>query len=185
MNWLNSTWLSLLNNEFREKIKLVKIIYSNQYNSPQYGANGLSCRAFLLGGVEIGWGATYDIPTDGAKLAYFDQGDSANANQKRIAYDRVGNANGWWLRSRYTSNPSIVWLVAAGGYRDDRFCNQMWGIRPAFILPSDLPVEQNADGSYSITDKKPFYLSAGGESVEASPYIQAGSELVACDTTLS
>ena len=188
-SYLNGTFLNLFDNDIRNAIKQVKIPYQNGTGSGgavASGANGLSCKIFLLSGYELGW-TTSDssyFPRDGAKLSYFSSGTGSAANNKRIA-DYNGSATHWWLRSPYTRNTDDVWLVYSnGGYTHWHYVNTC-GVRPAFVLPPDLPVKQNADGSFSITDKKPSYITAGGENVEVSPYIQAGGELLACDITVS
>ena len=101
------------------------------------GANGLSCKIFLLSGKEVGWDSSDNqyFPNDGAKLSYFLDGTSSSANSKRVA-KLNGSATVWWLRSPSTSNTFSVWYVSSDG--DCGFWNagDSYGVRPAFILPS-------------------------------------------------
>ena len=188
-SYLNGTFLNLFDNDIKNAIKQVKIPYRNGTGSGGWvasGANGLSCKIFLLSGYEVGFSTSDNsyFPRDGAKLSYFSSGTSSAANNKRIA-NYNGSATEWWLRSPYTKYSSSAWYVYSNGGYERLYCGNTCGVRPAFVLPPDLPVKQNADGSFSITDKKPFYITAGGENVEVSPYIQAGGELLACDITVS
>ena len=188
-SYLNSIFLNLLDENIRDSIKQVKIPYwdsTGDKGSVSYGTWGLSCKIFLLSGYEMGWTISNDsgFPRDGAKLSYFDSGASNAANNKRIAKYN-GSATDWWLRSPWRGTTSVIYAVyTKGNFNRYPYYGDV-GVRPAFIFPADLNAEQQPDGSYNIVDKKPIYLAAGVEIRAASPYIQAGSELVACDTTLS
>ena len=108
---------------------------------PSYG---LSCKIFLLSGYEAGWTSSDDqhFPQDGAKLSYFESGTGTSANNKRIA-KLNGSAADWWLRSPRTDGAGDVWLVGVNGsYYSDSASNS-YGIRPAFILPSDTLVSDD------------------------------------------
>lgn len=57
-SYLNSTFLNLFDSSIKDAIKQVKIPYCKDAGSGgtnQSGANGLSCKAFLLSGYEVGW----------------------------------------------------------------------------------------------------------------------------------
>ena len=131
--YLNGTFYNLIDSNIRAAIKQVKIPYQNGTGSGgslATGSNGLSTKVFLLSGYEVGWTTSDNgyFPKDGVRLAYF--GNSSSGNSKRIAYNGSSAAI-WWLRSPYTSNVSDV-----------------WGVRPAFILPSTLVVSD--DGTVSV-----------------------------------
>lgn len=145
-DWLNSTFLNAIDEKIREAIKTVKIPYrkgSNTSMMVQSGANGLSCKAFLLSGYEVGFTQSDSeyLPIDGAKLSYFSD------NKSRIGKDST-EAVIWWLRSPSTSSASIVFSV-----RRDGSCNRCYSYssnvaaRPAFVLPSSLLVGE--DGTVS------------------------------------
>lgn len=148
-SYLNGTFLNLFDSDIKNAIKQVKIPYQNgtgSGGSVASGANGLSCKIFLLSGYELGW-TTSDssyFPRDGAKLSYFSSGTSSAANNKRIA-NYNGSATYWWLRSPYSNVTYGVWLVYSDGYYDSWNYGNTYGVRPALVLDSSLSVSD--DGS--------------------------------------
>lgn len=161
--YLNSTFLNLFDSNIKDAIKQVKIPYRKNGGSGgtnQSGANGLSCKVFLLSGYEVGWtsGDNQYFPVDGAKLDYF--AASSGGNSKRIA-NFNGSAAGWWLRSPFTSGTSYVWYVFSSGGYDYSSASGSGGIRPALILPSTLLVSD--DGTVS-TNTPPTITSTSGAS---------------------
>ena len=137
--YLNGTFYNLIDSKIRAAIKQVKIPYTN--SGIQSGANGLSTKVFLLSGTEVGFSNVSYMNTEGTKLAYF---DSAS---KRIAYNGSSAAI-WWLRSPYTSSSYGGWGVGADGSGNYNWCNSSYGVRPAFVLPSELVVSD--DGTVSV-----------------------------------
>lgn len=138
--WLNGDFFSSLGSVERATVKQIKIPYlagGGSGGTIQSGANGLSCKVFLLGGYELGW-TTSDyssFPIDGAKLDYFTV--SSGGNSKRIAYLN-GSAVGWWSRSPTTNTTNnIVWHVNSNGSSGGNGVRSSSGIRPALILPSN------------------------------------------------
>ena len=164
-SWLNGTFLNLFDANIREAIKQVKIPYHNgtgSSGSVASGANGLSCKIFLLSGYELGWtksDSSY-FPQDGAKLDYFTAGTGSAANNKRIAKYN-GSATYWWTRSPSTYNSGVVWLVYSDGDCRHWNCINTYGVRPAFVLPSTLSVSD--DGTVS-TNAAPTVTSESGAS---------------------
>jgi len=148
-SYLNGTFLNLFDNDIKNAIKQVKIPYQNgtgSGGSVASGANGLSCKIFLLSGYELGW-TTSDssyFPRDGAKLSYFSSGTGSAANNKRIA-NYNGSATHWWLRSPNTNNTSYVWHVNSNGNYYYWSYHNTVGVRPALVLDSSLSVSD--DGS--------------------------------------
>ena len=136
--YLNGTFYNLIDSKIRAAIKQVKIPYIN--GGIQSGANGLSTKVFLLSGTEVGFSNVSYMNTEGTKLAYF---DSAS---KRIAYNG-SSAAVWWLRSPRTGSSSYVWAVKADGSGDGWSYGGPYGVRPAFVLPSELVVSD--DGTVS------------------------------------
>ena len=164
-SWLNGTFLNLFDANIREAIKQVKIPYHNgtgSSGSVASGANGLSCKIFLLSGYELGWTKSDNsyFPQDGAKLDYFTAGTGSAANNKRIAKYN-GSATDWWTRSPRTRNSNYVWGVDSFGYYDGWNCRNTYGVRPAFVLPSTLSVSD--DGTVS-TNAAPTVTSESGAS---------------------
>ena len=137
--YLNNTVLGLFDADIQKLIKQVKIPHVKN-NVTQSGANGLSCKVFLLSGYEVGW-TTSDssyFPVDGAKLDYFTA--SSGGNSKRVAYLN-GSAAIWWLRSPYTYDVHHVWTVTTDGNSTFYNAFDYLGIRPCIILPSDALVD--------------------------------------------
>ena len=148
-SYLNGTFLNLFDNDIKNAIKQVKIPYQNgtgSGGSVASGANGLSCKIFLLSGYELGWTTSDNsyFPRDGAKLSYFSSGSSSSANNKRIA-NYNGSAAYWWLRSPYTYGTYYVWYVSSNGNYNSWNYSNTFGVRPALVLDSSLSVSD--DGS--------------------------------------
>ena len=153
-SYLNSTFYNLIDSDIRAAIKQDKIPYQNGTGSGgslATGANGLSTKVFLLSGYEVGWtpGTSSDSynhsPRDGAKLDYF--GSGSGGNRKRVAYNGSSTAV-WWLRSPITVRSVTVWYVSIDGSIYDYWYSVSCGVRPAFILPSELMVSE--DGMFSL-----------------------------------
>lgn len=145
--YLNSAWTSRYSAGVLSQIKQVKIPYVNgtgSGGSVASGANGLSCKIFLLSGYEVGFSTSDNshFPRDGAKLSYFSSGTGSAANNKRIA-NYNGSATGWWLRSPNTYGTYYVWSVYSGGGYDYWDCDSTCGVRPALVLPSTALVDQD------------------------------------------
>lgn len=148
-SYLNNTWINRYDTDIRNAIKQVKIPYRQNGGSggtDRNGANGLSCKIFLLSGKEVGWDSSDNpyFPNDGAKLSYFLDGTGSSANQKRVA-TLNGSATSWWLRSPLTYSTSRVWYVSSNGDYRNWYANNSCGVRPALVLPSTLLVSD--DGS--------------------------------------
>lgn len=148
--YLNGTFYNLIDSNIRAAIKQVKIPYQNGTGSGgslATGSNGLSTKVFLLSGYEVGWTTSDNgyFPKDGVRLAYF--GNSSGGNSKRVAYNG-GSAAVWWLRSPYTNNGNYVWSVGTDGSDYFDWCSNSYGVRPAFVLPSELVVSD--DGTVSV-----------------------------------
>lgn len=143
-SYLNSTFYNLIDSDIRAVIKQVKLPYTNgtgSGGSVASGASGFSTKVFLLSGTEVGFSGVSYMNTEGAKLSYF---DSAS---KRIAYNG-SSAAVWWLRSPYTSYASSIWCVRSDGGGGNWGYGNSCGVRPAFILPSELSVSD--DGTVSV-----------------------------------
>lgn len=163
--YLNNTFLKLLDSNIQEAIKQVKLPYRQNGGSggtDRTGANGLSCKIFLLSGYEVGFTTSDNsyFPVDGAKLSYFESGTGSSALNKRIAYLN-GSAAYWWLRSPGTYYTDYVWYVYSSGDCDYRYASNSYGVRPALILPSTLLVSD--DGTVS-TNTPPTITSTSGAS---------------------
>lgn len=172
-SYLNNTWLNKLDANIRAQVKQVKLPYVNgtANSAVASGANGLSCKIFLLSGYEVGFTQSDNsyFPVDGARLAYFENGTGTSALNKRIA-NYNGSATGWWLRSPSTYYTDGAWLVYTDGSYNNSYCAGTCGVRPALVLPSSLLVSD--DGSVT-TNTAP--TTPGSITVPQS--IQGGSTI--------
>lgn len=151
--WLNHTFLALLDSKIQDAIKSVKIPYNTgEYSSNKTGANGLSCKAFLLGGYEVGFimSTSFQIPTDCAKLSYFLEGESTNARQRRTAEFENEYAS-WGLRSPVTNYSSQLCEVTSRGEGDNSNVSWETGIRPCFIMDGATTYVLD-DGTIALND---------------------------------
>lgn len=156
-SYLNSTFLNLFDSNIKDAIKQVKIPYRKNGGSGgtnQSGANGLSCKIFLLSGYEVGWTSSDNqyFPQDGARLSYFESGTGTSANNKRIA-KLNGSTARWWLRSPGTNNTNVVWYVYSNGNYGSSRASYSTGIRPALILPSTYELDLPYDLTVTIPKK--------------------------------
>jgi hypothetical protein len=170
--YLNSTYLALFDANIQAQIKQVKIPYRQNGGSggtDRSGANGLSCKIFLLSAREVGFSDTY-IPNDGAKLDYFNSGNGTDT--KRVAKYN-GSATLWWLRSPYTSNARYVWFVHSDGQYVSSNANNTCGVRPALVLPTDLLVSDDGTVTTNTAPTTPGTINVpgtiqGGSTIEIS-----------------
>lgn len=146
--WLNGTFLNTIDEKIREAIKTVKIPFKkglgNASTEVYSGANGLSCKVFLLSGYEVGFTQSDNqyLPVDGAKLSYFSD------NASRIGKDSTNTAVRWWLRSPYTVWETHVFNVHTdGSWVTYHSYDSTVAARPAFVLPSSLLVDAGGNVS--------------------------------------
>ena len=137
--YLNGDWMNRYEPDVAEAIKQVKIPYRQNGGSSgtdRNGANGLSCKIFLLSSREVGFtnNESSSFPNDGSKLDYFISGDTSSARQRRVA-NLNGRATSWWLRSPVTNSASYAWSANFAGGGSGEGASDSFGVRPAFILP--------------------------------------------------
>lgn len=125
-----------LDEKIKNAMKVVRIPYHASTGDIMSGANGLSCRAFLLSPREYADG-NYLMPADGVALDYFKGGGVAN----RIAYYKGEPARHWTRSDRL--NDSSVWTVMESGQMSSLTISNSFGVRPAFILPYDYQFEES------------------------------------------
>lgn len=170
--YLNSTYLALFDANIQAQIKQVKIPYRQNGGSggtDRSGANGLSCKIFLLSAREVGFSDTY-IPNDGAKLDYFNSGNGTDT--KRVAKYN-GSATLWWLRSPFTDNSYVVWCVRSDGQYGSNYAVNPYGARPALVLPTDLLVSDDGTVTTNTAPTTPGTINVpgtiqGGSTIEIS-----------------
>lgn len=140
-NYLANTFLSLVESGIRSQIKQVKIPYRAGRGDSSYvssGSSGLSVKVFLLSQREVGGSSGDYSVNDGTRLSYFASCGGNGAYAMRIA-KYSGSSVDWWLRSpRIRENDDgIAWCVLTDGRLASASCGYgVYGIRPAFILPS-------------------------------------------------
>lgn len=134
-------FLNLLDSDINSAIKQVKIPWCENAQIVS-GSNGISAKIFLLSGYEVGFTTSdnANLPIDGTKLSYFENGLTTSARDKRIAYYN-GNAASWWLRSPYLAdNYCVMSVIETGGCYYYKYYSTV-GVRPALILPPSLSVD--------------------------------------------
>lgn len=137
--WLNGDFFNSLGSAAHRAVNLAKIPYWDAQGSGSLvtGANGLSTKAFILGGYEVGFtedtytGALFE---DGVCLEYFKDCSPTAPEGKRIAY-LAGVAKDWWIRIPYYSG-DYQFLVTDDGYIGANSATATHGARPALILNS-------------------------------------------------
>lgn len=147
--YLNGPFFSRFDSNIQGIIKQVKIPYRKNGGNggpDQSGANGLSCKVFLLSCYEVGYMNSYssDYPVEGAKLDYFESGNSTSAKSKRIAKLNGSDAD-WWLRSPRIGYNNYVSYIYSDGQRGDGVMSSPYGIRPCIILPSTTLVDDSGN----------------------------------------
>lgn len=149
--WLNSTFYNCIDEKILSFINEAKIPFKKGRGSASTGvysgSNGLSAKIFLLSGREVGLTGTA-IPAEGAKLDFFESGNSAQS--KRICLSSNGVAGNWSLRSPHTSSTSDTWRIDADGTPCSLNAYKAGMARPAFILPADLLID--SEGYVSINN---------------------------------
>lgn len=141
-SYLNSTFLNLFDANIRDAIKQVKIPYlkGGKGGSVQSGANGLSCKVFLLSGYELNFRNIF--PADGAGLDGF--AESITNNSAYLATYN-GTLTKWWLRSiSILQYSDAAGLVSGYSYNSDSV-TKSYGIRPCIILPSNTLVDDSGN----------------------------------------
>lgn len=173
--YLNSTFLARFDANIQAQIKQVKIPYrpgSGTSQTVNSGANGLSCKIFLLSDREVGYtqsNVNSYIVNDGAKLDYFKDG---NGTSEKIA-KLNGSATLWWLRSPYTYSAANAWSVGSSGNASYVSCTGACGVRPALILPSSLLTSDDGSVNTNTAPTTPASINIpssveGGKSIEVS-----------------
>ena len=165
-SWLNGNYLNLFGANIREHIKTVRIPYAARSNGEnvQTGANGLSCKAFILSSDEIDYSG--DL---GTQLSYF----VGNDYSKRVA-KLNGVKTSWWTRTAQetgSGRTDYAFYIDKSGYVIRGYSWSEYGIRPVLPMSNDLFVLD--DGT--VTDNQP--PTAPG-SIEATNVVSGGSATV-------
>ena len=127
-----------LDEKIKNAMKTVKIPYHASTGGVLSGADGFSCKAFILGANEYGIGSGFTVPEDSVVLDYF-KNNSGGGN--RIAYYEGEPAIHWTRSDRLEG--STVWVVLESGTFISLNISYSYGVRPAFILPYDYQFEES------------------------------------------
>ena len=145
-SWLNNDFISTLDDKMQPLVKQVKIPYvsGNNGTTVSSGANGLSCKAFLLSIREVGY-TNSGQAVDGALLSYFIAGYTDEANERRQTRTSDGDFVRWWLRtpSYPVSAAEYIHTISNVGSFTGVGSSYRWYVRPAMVLPSNLFVDDN------------------------------------------
>lgn len=141
--YLNTDYINKFDTKTRSIIKNVKIPYfkgtSKNRIGVQIGENGLNCKTFLLSPREIGLAKTNSLyPKDGSLLEI-----GVTTSKSRICYNENGKACQWHLRSLnlyYTDKETTHCMVLIDGDFGSGNISTAKNVRPAFILPYNVPV---------------------------------------------
>ena len=167
---LNSDYINGLGPLEQSLIKQVKIPYVNgtgSGGSVASGSDGLSVKAFLLGGYEVGFTTTTsaNFPVDGTALSYF--AETADTDTKRIA-NYNGAAGTWRLRSPDASTIGSGWLVNVYGASASSNVSNVHGIRPCIILPFTAEFDSETKELVGNANGLPYLMFTSPESFTLS-----------------
>lgn len=177
--YLNGDYLNSLDTEIRAAIKQVKIPYwdgTGLGGTAQNGANGLSCKVFILSLNEVG----FDFATagTGSKLEYFLSGEDTNANSRRRLYNESGGTVSCALRSPYVNDTAQVYFLEdTGAYGRGNVTASRYP-RPAFILPSDYAYTFYTDEGgnvYTEQEYQTILTDVLGNEITAGARVEVGS----------
>ena len=171
-SWGNNTFLNTIDSEIRNQIMSVKIPYrrGTSGSSVSSGANGLQCKVFFLSTKEVDSTESYS-PNEGAVFSYFKGG----GNSKRIARYN-GQADYWWLRSPYSSDYGVAYLVYSNGTVGNYYSSGYYVIWDSYgrSSPGLYDVSNNAycvesDGYAISSSNWDFTYSYGRKIISYSP----------------
>lgn len=136
--YLNTTFLNLLDESVRNVIREAKLPYSLN-GTVISGANGLAAKVFIPSAREVGWttGTSSYVVNDGARLSYF-QNSGTYFNKYRVA-KLNGEGVSWFTRSpAYGTSGSVNGVTGTGAHTTlSASATYAAGVRPTIILPSD------------------------------------------------
>lgn len=137
-DYLSNTYLNLLGETEQQLIKEVTLPFA--YGGTVFNSTE---KVFLLSVYEVGWiknSSLPDIIEDGGCLSYF--ADLPIMSDTRIAY--LNNTiTTWWLRSTVQGDYYGAGAVTTVGNYTTETVNDLFGVRPALILPTTAKFDKN------------------------------------------
>lgn len=130
------SWDIRAQSEVNKICKQVKIPYrpgKGTSKTVRSGANGLSTKLFLLSYTEVGFSGSSYAPIEGVALDFFKGITNSN---------RLIGVQGF-LRTPYCSHSATAFLVNSSGAASNTTTENQQIYRPAFIVPSDLSVDED------------------------------------------
>ena len=107
-----------------------------------YGSGDITRKMFALTYTMVGFGNNSEVAEGKALQLY-----TSNASRVKIIN---GSRASWWLSSRYNSD--YEWNVYWSGHSNYSAPSNMYGVVPAFVIPSKTLYDPtpNTDGSYNL-----------------------------------
>ena len=107
-----------------------------------YGSGDITRKMFALTYTMVGFGNNSEVAEGKALQLY-----TSNASRVKIIN---GSRASWWLSSRYNSD--YEWSVYLSGPSNYSSPSNMYGVVPAFVIPSKTLYDPtpNTDGSYNL-----------------------------------
>lgn len=130
-SYLNSEFYDYFSDSMKDTIVNSTIQISKEYPDI-FEIEGIERRIFLLSCTEVNIDLGITIE-EGMPLKYF-------AEKKHMLCQRDGSYAGWWLRSNYLPERSMVWCISSEGVIGGSGVQYPNGIRPAFCVPSSIEI---------------------------------------------
>lgn len=137
--WLCNTYLKLLNADIQAAVGTTKFYYTPGGSST---VTMLQRAVFQLSAAELGITAS-SVTTEGTTLPI--------ASMLQIAYYN-GSRSTQWTRSPFTQGGGYVSYLYTDGNAYGNYPDFSHGSRPSFTLTASIGVQDNGDGTYSLSE---------------------------------
>ena len=182
-------------------IETVNIPVSAWTTSNAWSNSKIARKAFALSAMEVGWSTGLSSAIagyEGGRCEYFLDGESTDANNKRIKYYN-GAAVGWWTRSINgvsSTDRMRRWYMRTSGGRDADPCyGTGYYYVPAHVLKANAKIDDNmkvivggassGGGSSGGGTASEYTLSLTGDMMSAQAWINVGGTLYTKAQTLT
>lgn len=183
-----------------DAIETVNVPVSAWTTSNAWSNSKIARRAFALSAYEVGWTTAQSSAMssyEGGRCEYFLDGESTDANNKRIKYYN-GTAVGWWTRTVNGVNSTDRmrrWYVRNSGARDADPCyGTGYYYVPTHVLKANARVDDNmkvivggsssGGGSSGGSTASEYTLSLTGEMIAYQAWVNIGGTLYETPQTL-